>query len=171
MSGKKNPRTRTPEHIAALFWAKVYKMDNGCWEWQAHINASGYGVFGSGVVGTWLAHRFAWSLERGAIPEEICCLHRCDNARCVNPNHLFLGTRLDNNQDRAVKGRGRNGIQVGENNNYAKLTEQSVREMRSLYEQGHLSQREIGLCFSVTQPTVSRIVRRLGWTGNSLSAR
>ncbi len=55
----------------------------------------------------WLAHRVAWLIEKGPVPDGLCVLHRCDNPPCVNPEHLFLGTVQDNNADRDAKGRGR----------------------------------------------------------------
>lgn len=70
-----------------------------------------------------LAHRAAWEDEHGPIPPGQCVLHRCDNPPCVNPDHLFLGTKGDNNRDRSAKGRTYNGDQRGERNNNARLTD------------------------------------------------
>lgn len=90
------------------FWAKVRRGD-GCWEWQAAIRSgSGYGVFQLGVGKQAPAHRVAWTLTRGEIPEGLWVLHHCDNRRCVNPDHLYLGTAKDNCRDREVRRRGKN---------------------------------------------------------------
>lgn len=78
-----------------------------CWEWQGYVDKqTGYGDFcyeyPSRHVG---AHRFSWTLVHGPIEDGLCVLHRCDNRVCVNPAHLFLGTKDDNNQDMISKGR------------------------------------------------------------------
>ena len=78
---------------------------NGCWEWQACTRPDGYGHYRYKYK-NWLAHRFSWTLTNGEILEELCVLHKCDNRKCVNPNHLFLGTYKDNAVDRENKGRG-----------------------------------------------------------------
>lgn len=163
MSGKKDPRTRDPQYIACRFWRNVIMGgQEECWEWQARTNAAGYGVFRV-VSNTELAHRFSWQLVFGPIPDGLCCLHRCDNPRCVNPSHLFLGTRGENNKDRAEKGRTRSGPQAGEDNNHAKLTRTDIIEIRKSYESGR-SQGEIAELHGTTQSTISRIVRNKAWT-------
>lgn len=91
------------------FWAKVDKSrgPEACWIWTASTSG-GYGRLGSSKFETVLAHRRSWELERGPIPEDMCVLHNCpdgDNPLCVNPKHLWLGTRDDNNADRDKKGR------------------------------------------------------------------
>ena len=96
--------------LEVRFWEKVRKAD-GCWEWIGRTNAYGYGIFTRGHTEKILAHRMAWMLMRGDT-KELFCLHRCDNRRCVNPAHLFLGTQSDNLKDMWRKGRGRNQVLV-----------------------------------------------------------
>ena len=85
------------------FWAKVHKTST-CWLWTASTNKCGYGQFNyKGMCH--LAPRFAYLIAIGSIPDTLCVLHRCDNPRCVHPDHLFLGTQTDNLRDMIAKGR------------------------------------------------------------------
>lgn len=82
------------------------EITDTCWNWTGSVNNYGYG-FWRGKRGTKmvLVHRFSWEKSNGDIPEGLCVLHQCDNRRCVNPDHLFLGTRRDNMLDMIAKGR------------------------------------------------------------------
>jgi hypothetical protein len=94
--------------VEMRFWDKV-RIGDGCWEWQASKRATGYGQFAYLGKPSVKAHRVAWMLNRGLIPDGVCVLHRCDNPGCVRPSHLFLGTQEDNIRDREVKGRSPTG--------------------------------------------------------------
>ena len=79
-----------------------------CQVWDGRKSHGGYGMlylYGRDHY----AHRLAWEIAKGPIPDGLCVLHECDNPPCFNTDHLFLGTRADNNHDKAVKGRARNG--------------------------------------------------------------
>lgn len=90
------------------FWEKVQKGSE-CWQWAASKNTGGYGkICISGKLVQ--AHRVAWELSRGNIPQGQCVLHRCDVRSCVNPEHLFLGTHEDNMKDRDKKNRQSRGL-------------------------------------------------------------
>ena len=149
------------DSIIARFWAKVDKSGE-CWVWTAYCDANGYGHLS---VGTKMprAHRVSWTIHNGPIPEGICVLHTCDNPPCVRPDHLWLGSRGDNSLDMKMKGRGRTKYQRGEANDYSKLTETNVLEIRHRYAQGNVSQyqlaREIGVCVA----TICHIVNRITW--------
>lgn len=103
------------EKSASRFWSHVEKSASGCWEWQAYVNSqTGYGQFAVSHREGISAHRLAWMLVHGPIPKGngyhgTCVLHRCDNRRCVNPAHLFLGSVADNQRDMVAKGRRRGG--------------------------------------------------------------
>ena len=105
----------------ARFWSKVDKSkENGCWEWTGACSGFGHGnfVISRRNLG---AHRVSWEIARGRIPDGVCVLHRCDNPPCVNPAHLFLGTKFDNARDRHSKGR--DGDHRGSMNGRSKVKE------------------------------------------------
>ncbi len=101
--------------LADRFWARVAvgKPDE-CWEWTRYRDRAGYGQAyheGRDVP----AHRLAWILTHGPIPDGLKVLHRCDYPPCVNPAHLFLGTQGDNVRDAVAKGRLKGATPVGSN--------------------------------------------------------
>lgn len=128
-----------------------------CWEWQGTIDEDGYGRL-SIAAKPRLAHRIAFELGQGRSAAGMLVCHRCDNRRCCNPAHLFLGTPADNLQDAATKGR----MPRGEQNAKAVLTEDAVREIRALAAAG-MPQRAIARRFEITQPNVGFICRRETW--------
>ncbi len=91
--------------LAERFWSKVVRGE-GCWIWAASVDDHGYGRFGIGRLRIEPAHRVAWMVANGPIPDGLSVLHRCDNPPCVRPDHLFLGTQRDNMRDMIAKGRG-----------------------------------------------------------------
>lgn len=138
------------------FWSKVKKGPK-CWLWLGAIGNRGYGqIKFEGKVE--LAHRVAWTITHTP-PGELCVLHSCDNPPCVNPSHLFLGTKQDNSDDMVNKGRSypRDG-QLNPNN---KLTPEQINQIRNL--KGKLKQTEIANMFGIIQPHVSRILRGEAW--------
>lgn len=143
------------------FWSKVNKT-NTCWEWIASAkNKDGYGGFKSGAK-TVLAHRFSWELHNGPILDiSLCVCHRCDNPKCVRPEHLFLGTKNDNNQDKVKKNR--QAKMKGENHPSVKLTHEQVREIRELYSKFDWSTRSLAKQYNVTQANVWYIVKNKTW--------
>lgn len=147
------------EPIEQRFWEKVNKTDD-CWEWTAALNSSGYGTIS--VNGKERrAHRISWQLHYGTIPEGMLVCHKCDNRKCVNPDHLFLGTNSDNIHDCCVKGR--RPRQSGENNNSAKLTSDDVEEIRDLYKGKNFNCRQLAKIFNISTSHVAGIIRGRYW--------
>lgn len=150
---------------AARFWPKVDKdSEAGCWIWTAARDAWGYGIFRKSAYVPARAHRWTYEQAYGPIPEGMLVCHKCDNPPCVNPAHLFLGTDLDNNRDRAAKGRSsRTNSPVGENSWRAKLTTQEVMEIRARYAAGGIYYRELAEEYGVSTNHIGRLVRGDEW--------
>lgn len=146
--------------ISCRFWSKVNKKSiNDCWIWKSYCNKFGYGSFYIKEQ-FYRAHRIAYSLKYGKIPKGIFVLHRCDNPSCVNPNHLFLGTQSDNMRDASQKSHF--PLRKGIKNSRAKLTENDIKKIRQLLEQG-MFQKDIGNLFGITQGMIGFIKRGLSW--------
>lgn len=144
------------------FWSRVRMVPGGCWEYTGNRGRNGYGHVKINRRSA-LAHRIAWALVNGPIPDGLCVLHRCDNRPCCNPDHLFLGTLVDNNADRHAKGRSRGGSLKGNDNGSAKLNARDVAEIRKRRGNG-MRQSHIAELFGISQSQVSDIVNRKQWT-------
>lgn len=108
-----------------------------------------------------VAHRVAYFLRFGVDPAEMLVCHKCDNRRCVNPDHLFLGTAKDNAEDRDLKGR--HTAAYGSRSGRTNLTEADVIQIRSRFASGE-TQAAIGKSYGLTKTTIGYIVRRVTWT-------
>lgn len=140
------------------FWRKVDRRGSGdCWPWRGGINSHGYGNF-------WInkrtvhAHAVALRFSGETIPEGFQALHSCDVRSCCNPAHLRVGTLQDNKRDETDRMRHVHG----ETHHAARLTDNDVRQIRSLGESG-LSLAEIGRQFSMTGENAGHIIRRHSW--------
>lgn len=150
------PVRSTPEK----FLSKCRNSENGCIEWIGYRQKDGYGqLIYQGKQE--LAHRLAYRLSIGVIPHEMCICHKCDNPSCCNPDHLFIGTQLDNIADRVAKGR--NGCRKGETNGRAKLTESMVLEIREKLSSGSMTKAAIGRKYGVSEVLIGMIARRKVW--------
>lgn len=144
-----------------LFWKKVNKNGkNGCWLWMNEMCGRMHGhVVYKGVRTT--AHRISYMLTKGKIPEGMCVLHKCDNGRCVNPDHLFLGTQAENVADMIAKKRNYVlPVFRGENHGRSKVTDKQCKEIRRLYSTGKFSQWDLAHKFGIGQSQIGRIIRK-----------
>lgn len=169
-------KTNQPED----FWARVsIGSADECWEWQGSRNTvSGYGTI-TYQGKSWSTHRLSYTLANGPIPEGKLLRHTCDNPICCNPSHLIPGTTLQNYQDLVERGdpplpplltgdehwshKHPERVRRGDKANRVKLTENEVRELRRLREDG-MSYAQLGEKFSITPQGAFRIVKRLVWS-------
>lgn len=148
---------RTAEQWVEFLLENSIENDFGCYLCHLLPNAAGYsnlslgGRFGK----KWRAHRLVYSIYVEPIPEGLLVLHSCDNRRCINPKHLFLGTEKDNTQDMMAKGRNKFKI-----SRFVK-PEQDRKLLLEFYERG-FTMMEIGNCLNIPQGTVFNYVSPKG---------
>ncbi len=132
---------------------------NGCLIWNGIVRRDG--DYGRLQIGTkmYSAHRLAYELKHGAIPNGLMVLHRCDVRLCINPDHLFLGSNQENMDDMKAKGRHAPRTPRGSRHGHAKLTEEQVLAIRASIGPQHI----IAQQFGVSKPTVGYIRRRQTW--------
>ena len=127
------------------FWNNVNISDkDSCWDWKAGRSGTGYGCCYCGSSER-KAHRVSWIYTNGPIPKDKLVLHKCDNRLCVNPNHLYLGSRSDNQRDRA-------------DSNSIKFTKDMIESMKRMYYEYGLKQKEIARIFKTDQSVISRAI-------------
>ena len=130
-----------------------------CWLWTGHIDQKGYGRVSTGKRNSLkYAHRVSWEEANGRpVPDGMCVLHACDTPACIRPDHLWIGTKRENNLDRVAKGRSAKEVpsRQGELNWAAKLSDADAREIRSML--GNTTQRHIASMYGVSQSVISNI--------------
>lgn len=146
------------------FWAMVDRSagPDSCWPWKGKVETTGYArtLVGSGPNREhWLCHRLAWTIAKEVIPDGRLVCHHCDNRRCCNPEHLFVGTQKNNMEDAVSKGR----QAFGETNGGGgKLREPEIYEIRAL--RGRVTQENVAAMYGVTQSVVSKIQLQRIWS-------
>jgi len=131
---------------------------SGCWEWNG-VTRQGYGRFHKdGKMRT--AHRVSYEIHIGSAMD-LLVLHKCDNASCVNPDHLFLGTQRDNVLDMVSKNRHKS--LKGSKNPNAKLDEAKARKIRDFYADGGTSYAKLAREFNVSPKLIELVVKNLMW--------
>ncbi len=151
----------TPEQVDRFWKSADTANPDACWMWQKSILQSGYGNLGlSGK--NYRAHRVAWMITHGSIPEGQVVCHRCDTPACINPSHLFLGTQGDNIRDAQTKGRlvvpGGKGVPPAN----ATLNHQLADEIRRRHDLGE-KKKDLAINFGVSRRTINAIVRGEIW--------
>lgn len=159
----------TQSMITARMAERFYRWvsapsEDACWEWQGSCFPNGYGQFGIYIDGKqwqFKAHRFAYTLLIGDILDDMLVCHHCDNRRCCNPQHLFLGTQTDNIRDLHSKHRGH----YGSDHHRSKLNYDQVQEIRAACIPGD---REFGygalaVKYGVSRPTIRGVVQGVYW--------
>lgn len=153
--------------LQARFWSKVdIRSTVECWNWKASCYRNGYGQFGIGYK-KHLAHRVAYRLQNGGFDEVLLVCHACDNRKCCNPAHLFLGTQSDNLRDMSAKGRcwvqtRPDDVVRGQDHYNCKLSESDVTRIRALRSEG-VSLPKLASMFSIGTSQVYRIVNGESW--------
>ena len=141
------------------FLSKV-KVDSstGCHNFMGSTNHFGYGQI---MVDRklYLTHRLAWIIANGSVPEDMCVLHKCDNPQCINIEHLFLGTRVDNIEDMDSKNRGVKGVK----HHNVRFTEEQVVTILKLYHSGSRDIKNLAIAYNVSNSTIWAIVRGYNW--------
>lgn len=150
------PGTRPPgDHLqprVERFWDKVFAEPmTGCWLWCGDETGGGYGRVSSSILGETRSHRISWRLARGEIPDGLCVLHKCDTRLCVNPSHLFLGTRPENTADMMSKGR-----------SYRKLSSADVEAIKTAVASGEACT-DVAARFGVRAPAIWKIKHGRTW--------
>lgn len=147
----------TKKTLPERFFEKIV-IGKDCWFWIGCRNNRGYGVISIGGR-PHLASRLSWEIHRGKIPKNICVLHKCDVPCCVNPNHLFLGTPMENSKDMLNKGR----FPCGEEHWGAKLTAKAVKLIK-VDRQSGLSYSKIAARYGVSYETIRDVCIGATWS-------
>ena len=160
-------RRRVLESRAKFFgtWEERFQRKiqhtEGCWLWIGTIHKdTGYGVFQKDGQQE-LAHRLSWIIVNGPIPAGLFVCHHCDTPRCINPDHLFLGTRSENMKDAYHKGR----VLIGPEE---KLSPEDVMNIRIMLASGRFSHRAISVVFGVCRGTITDIHCHRSWNREGL---
>jgi HNH endonuclease len=154
-------KSMIPPAIDVFNDSYIPEPNSGCWLWTKGLAKAGYGLLQRGDY-TGTSHRFSYLTFKGPIPEGMFVCHTCDVRSCVNPDHLWLGTAKDNSQDCSRKGRNYIPGCVGEDHGGSIMTEDKVRELRRLREDGY-NYPKLSKEFGISKATVCQIVRRKTW--------
>ena len=140
---------------------KVVQTKTGCLEYVGSLLPNGYAKIGRNGK-TYLGHRLAWILSGKDLPDGACVLHKCDNRKCLNPDHLFIGDRFDNMRDMLKKGRHKTNPRRGEENHNAKLTTNDVWKIVRMRGNG-IPRKEIAAAIGVSVQAIDHVIYGQTW--------
>jgi HNH endonuclease len=152
----------TKERLKSFVEERIFYSPDGCWYWTGYLNDAGYGVIDlnrRGIRKVLRATRVYYEIKKGPIPDGYHICHRCDNPACVNPDHLFAGTREENMLDMINKGRSPKGSKHGN----AILKESDIADIRNLISKG-FSMDEIAVKFNVSATAIYDIKAKRTWS-------
>ena len=142
----------------------IVNKATGCWEWDCQLFSTGYGkIEYNDEIGKRKctpAHRLSYRLYKGEIKDALQVCHKCDNRKCVNPEHLWLGTQKENTDDMVKKGRGNKAS--GEKNGMSKLTLENVKEIKNMLMK-NITYQEIANMFHVSKSCINDIKSKRRW--------
>jgi hypothetical protein len=153
--------------VKRILERSVVDKDTGCWNWAGPTKGFGYGFLttgsrADGTRKTEYAHRYSFRMAKGEIPKGAWVLHVCDNPKCVNPDHLYLGDRKRNVSDMIE--RGRRASSKGELNNNSLLTEADILMIRSERRTNHTSYRKLAKKYGIkSHKTIMQICKGELW--------
>lgn len=142
------------ESVIKRFWKYIQKGPE-CWEWVGAKTKAGYGLLTVPVQKQIYMHRFSYVLHKGKFPKKLLVCHRCDNPCCVNPEHLFLGTKADNSLDMVAKNRDGKPSKI--------LSAEQVIQIRRDYKPWVVSQSMLAKKYGVSSGCIQGIVDGVTW--------
>lgn len=146
--------------VRERFEQYIFYSPDDCWYWTGSCTKGGYGTFSiQPPRKTLSSHRASYELYKGEIQDGLLVCHKCDNPKCVNPDHLFLGTRKDNAQDCAKKKRSLQGTR----NHFSVLTEEQVREIRLSSKEKPMPLKMLSEKYNVIRATIWHILKGKTW--------
>jgi len=157
------PKEKWNERLIRRFITKAdIRGEKDCWNWLAGKNSDGYGNFKI-CNKEELSHRVSYIIHNESIPERLNILHQCNNRKCINPKHLFLGTHQDNMKDMVNKNRSYNCGHRGEDNSCSKLTWKKVKEIREEYIKCKTTQNILSKKYNVSKGMIYYILKNINW--------